>query len=92
MFLQHAAVGPKSKVLLFDNSHGLLLGGIKQRMLNDGEIYICSPRPQKQDEKEFKIVFELGFKPEDMKNVHYITFKDLEEQKPNDFTQYHVEL
>lgn len=86
LFLQFSALTPKSKVLVFDNTHGLLLGAIRQRTGPDAEIYCCSQRNNKQDFKEFRLAFELGLTNDDLKNVNFVTMKDLEEMKEPKFT------
>lgn len=87
LFLQNAAIESGSKVLIFENTHGLVLAGIKQKLLDDGEIYVCSTRINRPDKKEFKIFFEMGFKDDDLKNVKFINFEDLESMNQKDFTQ-----
>jgi len=87
LFLQHAYVYPSSNILMFDNSHGLLLGAVRQRLGTDGEIYVCSPRQEKQDFKEFRIVNELGYTKEDTTNIHYISLKDLDENPDRQYSQ-----
>ena len=84
-----AGIVPKSKILLFDNTHGLVLGGVKQRLGDDGEIHVCSSRPEKQMANEFRILNELGYTAETTKNINYIALKDLE-ANPTKFSQYAI--
>jgi len=87
LFLQFAYIYPSSRVLIFDNTHGLLTGSVKQRLGNEGEIYVCSTRQEKQAWNEFRIVNELGFTKEDTTNIHYVSLKDLEENPERQYSQ-----
>jgi len=86
LFLHHSFVYPSSRILLFDSTHGLVLGGIRERLGTEGEIHVCSPRQNKQDFKEFKIVGELGFTKEDTTNIHYTTLSEIEANPTQQFS------
>lgn len=74
-------------MLLFDNTHGLLLAGIKQRLGSEGNVFVCSSRVDKQVMTEFRIVNELGYTNEDLSNVKFGAVKDLEALQSPQFTQ-----
>jgi len=87
LFLHHSFVYPSSRALLFDNTHGLILAGLRERLGTEGEIHVCSPRQQKQDFKEFKIVSELGFTKEDGANLHFTSISEIEANPSQQFSQ-----
>ncbi len=87
LFLHHSFVYPSSRILLFDNSHGLVLGALKQRLGDDGEIDVCSPRQEKQAFQEFRIVNELGYAKEETTNIRFISQKDLDANPERQYTQ-----
>lgn len=86
LFLHHSYLYPSSRVLMFDNTHGLILAGVRERLGTEGEIHVCSPRAQKQEFKEFKIVTELGFTKEDNAHIRFTTIGEIEANPSQQFS------